>query len=358
MKILSREFLKTPTPSVHAASIAFYEDHPVFSWFGGSREGNPDIAIYLNNLNNDGQNILIGSKDRIPRWNPILVPINDKLILFEKSGVFCDRWQTFVHDISNWSNNITEKEIFQTAIVLPAGLNGPVKSCPIIDEEGYIVCGSSVETIYDWTSYIETFSIFFGNPIGVNYISRSRPLNIKTKTNFVSPRTGVTSRTLGVIQPTLWATKGPLPGDEDYQGRVYHAFFRSSRGLGKVYYSRSYVDEDEDFDNEWTLPVPTNLDNPNSAVDVVYHNDRLFLVHNPSTVLRNPLVLSEIDLFYDGSCAECQIKDQIEITNKVDENIPLISRELSYPYMIEHGGKLHLVYTYGRVKIEYITIEI
>ena len=102
------------------------------------------------------------------------------------------------------------------------------------------------------------------------------------------------------------------------------------------------------------------IDNVVSVNDheVVLNNGTVFLVHNPSTVLRNPLVLSEIDLFYDGSCAECQIKDQIEITNKVDENIPLISRELSYPYMIEHGGKLHLVYTYGRVKIEYITIEI
>jgi predicted neuraminidase len=348
MKIVDRRFLSTPTPSVHAATIAFYKDHPVFSWFGGSREGSPDVAIYLHNLNNDEQNIVLGDKDAIPRWNPILVPIKDKLILFEKAGTFCDRWQTFVHDISNWTNDVTRKEIADSVYVLPAGLNGPVKSCPIVSED-VIVCGSSVETMYDWTSYIESYEVNSEMPNHLMLLDRSEPLAIDEKKTYQDAFSGKTGKTLGIIQPTLWLTEG----NDDYDGDILHAFFRSSRGLGKIYYARRY------FENEvWDIPRPTNLDNPNSAVDVVYHKNKLYLVHNPDSMNRSPLVVSEINLNYDGESAKCDIVNQIMITEKVDEKIPLNSFELSYPYMIEHDNKLHLVYTYGRSRIEYVTIEI
>ena len=46
------------------------------------------------------------------------------------------------------------------------------------------------------------------------------------------------------------------------------------------------------------------------------------------------------------------------IKDEVTEKNPFISPELSYPYMVEQEGKLHLVYTYGRTRIEYIVIEL
>lgn len=342
MKILDRRFLPTTTASVHAASMAFYKGYPVFTWFGGSREGAQDVAIHICNLNNDGKYIVIGDKDIIPRWNPILVPIKDKLILFEKAGTFCDRWQTFVHNISDWPNDITKKEIAEKAFVLPAGLNGPVKSCPLVFDD-HLICGSSVETAYDWASYIETYRTNDTMVNSLEFISRSNPLHVDTKKNYQDPFSGQTCKSMGVIQPTLWRT-----------GSIIHAFMRSSRGLGKIYYSKGYVGF-----GKWGEVVPTNLDNPNSAVDVVYHKDRLFLVHNPDTTYRRPLVLSEIT--HNGNnngVEEFTVVNQITITEKVDEKFSLISSELSYPYMIEHENQLHLVYTYGRSNIEYVTIEI
>ena len=100
MKIISREFLPTTTPSVHAATMAFFRGHPCYAWFGGSREGAQDVSIHLYNLNGDNKTIIIGN-DGIPRWNPILMPIKDKLFLFTKAGLFCDRWQSFIYDISS-----------------------------------------------------------------------------------------------------------------------------------------------------------------------------------------------------------------------------------------------------------------
>jgi len=341
MRVIDRRFLDVSTSSVHAASIAFYKWHPVFSWFGGYREGQPDVAIYLRNLNNDDKTIVIGDKDTVPRWNPILVPIKDKLILFEKSGMFCDRWQTFIHDISDWTNDITNKEIYSNAYILPAGLNGPVKSCPLVIDNS-LICGSSVETLYDWSSYIETYNIPESTPNRLEFRMRSNPLIVAEKKTYKDSFSGKMGRTLGIIQPTLWQT-----------GSILNAFFRSSKGLGKIYYSRG----DIGF-GKWENPIPTNLDNPNSAVDVVYYNDRLFLIHNPDPDYRRPLVLSEIKINVGENLAKCDIVDQIVITENVDEKFSLISQELSYPYMIEQDGNLHLVYTYGRSQIEYVTIEV
>lgn len=340
MKILSREFLSTTTPSVHAATMAFFKDHPVYAWFGGSREGAPDVAIYLNNLNGDNKTIIIGGNDSIPRWNPILMSIGDKLFLFIKAGLFCDRWQTFVYDITNWTSNITNREIAASANMLPAGLNGPTKTKPIIVDDN-IYCGSSVETIYDWSSYEEVYR--YHNK-SFSFIGRSNPLFLKNKQTY-QDFNGVTRSSLGVIQPSIWVD----------QNHNRHCFMRASRNLGRIYYSKySWLSGELSF--VWDNPRPTNLPNPNSGIDTVYMDDRLYLVYNPSETNRNPLVISQINQV--GETSEFGIEDTLIIKDEVVEKNPFISPELSYPYMVGQDGKLHLVYTYGRIKIEHVIIEL
>lgn len=335
MEIVNRRFLNTSTASVHASTIEFWKDYPVFAWFGGSREGANDVSIYINNLNNDGKNIIIGNRDVTPRWNPILFAFNDKLWLFEKAGVFCDRWQTFIHNITDWDNDIIEKEIRSKCQILPAGLNGPVKTKPVVGSfigGKEICCGSSVETFCDWTSYIESYEI----KNEWEFSKRSRPLIVKDKVSFINPYSGRSSVSLGIIQPTLWIQDGYV-----------NAFFRSSHGLNKIYYCCGTSED----------PVPTNLPNPNSGIDVVCFNERIFLVSNPSTSFRNPLVIQEIKKINNS---EWKIIDEIIIREKINESDKkrCFSEELSYPYMVEHDGKLHLTYTYGRSRIEYCVILI
>lgn len=337
MEIIERRFLQTSSKSVHAATIEMFNDHPVFAWFGGEREGDGNVCIWIQNLNGNNNITCIGCHDNSPRWNPILYNNNGKLFLFEKIGVFCDRWQTFVTDITNLDHNLDREEEIEIKQILPAGLNGPVKTRPLNIGDNIIVCGSSVETFCDWTSYFESYKFIDSK---IEFITRSNPIFVSEKVPY--NKFGRKGASLGIIQPALWV---------DENG--FQAFYRSSYGLGKIYYTSSSEYQ------KVGKPVPTNLPNPNSGIDVVCYKDRLFLVSNPSDTYRFPLVIQEIKLKdLSDTFAEFDIIDTLEVTEKIDRNIPCNSNELSYPYMIESNGELHLVYTYGRSYIEYCVISI
>ena len=331
MQIIDRKFLNVTTASCHASTTCFYKSKPIYSWFGGSREGNPDVAIYIQC---EDKIYSIGENDDIPRWNPILFPYEDQLYLFVKIGIFCDRWNTIIYNISdilepNFDINKTKCQI------IPAGLNLAVKTKPIV-LNGLVYCGSSVETIVDWSSYLETHIVKDGI---FNYVDRSRPLTVPKKTYddpYYGPR-----MTLGIIQMALY---------HDYKNKhtPLHAFFRSSRGLDRIYHASSYVNSVGRL--SWSNPIETKLENPNSGVDcLALSNNRLFLVHNPSSTLRHPLVISELD-------KELNVIDELVIQKEVSGRTN--SKELSYPYLISNDDKLYLTYTYGRSKIETITLKV
>lgn len=345
MKILHREFARSITSGAHASTITFLKDEPVISWFGGTREGARDVGIFLQY---QGQVNEFGGKTRSPWWNPILFTIEDNLYLFAKTGDFCDRWQTFLYQVHYSEDAEAYGEKIRIGLeplmTLPAGLNGPVKTKPIfrMDNKRMYV-GSSVETNWDWTSYIEIYEVTDDPKQPLKFIRRSNPLTVpKVKYSYVS-RFGGTGEKMsnGIIQPSLWL-----------EGETMHAFFRSSRGLGKIYHSKSDIDSwAETSYSKWDDPMPTEFDNPNSGVDTVYFDNRLFLVYNPDDTQRTPLVVAELD-------EDLKVKDEIVIGTSDDVTGMTQTKELSYPYMVEQDGKLHLTYTYGRSKIEYIVIEV
>lgn len=333
MKIIDRKFLNVSTRTCHAGTIAFHNNEAVFGWFGGKQEGLPDSSIYIqykDEVKSLGKRILAAY------WNPILFTIEDELFLAYKVGKFCDSWQTFILNITDIENiedlNKVERQI------IPAGLNFCVKTKPI-EKDGLIYCGSSVETSFDWTSFIETYRY---KDDKFEHVSRSRPLTVeKNAYEYESIYYGqVRTLTQGIIQPSLW---------KDDKGKL-HAFFRSSRGLEKTYYSCYQIDYYENYGGKWTSPVPTRFPNPNSGIDTLYKNGRLFFVCNPNKTYRYPLVLKELDDDFND------IED-LTIQEKVSTEDDTLSSELSYPYMVENNDKIHLVYTYGRSKIEYLTIE-
>src|ERR1700742_5048831 len=94
--ILVDEFLydKAPFPECHAATIAQTKTGLVASWFGGTKERNPDVCIwvsrYVNGHWSEAVNVANGIQNdtlRYPCWNPVLFQVpNGDLWLFYKIG--------------------------------------------------------------------------------------------------------------------------------------------------------------------------------------------------------------------------------------------------------------------------------
>ena len=335
MKIIHREFLPVNDAcehdiafAVHAATIEWWKDHFVFSWFFGSREGAPDVRIALYNLNNK-KDFTNSHVDGVAKWNPILFSHKENLFLCYKSGIFCDRWQSYMQNITNRESIIDCRDVTKSIKFLPTGINFSVKTPPLVVNDR-IFCGSSVETYVDWTSYIEEFKFINGS---LEYVNRSNPIFVPEKVLYKNTY-GDLRMSLGVIQPTLWNDNGTIK-----------AMFRSSNGLNKIYYSEMIGD------NIWSTPVPTNLPNPNSSVCVSTFKDKLYLVYNDSMEGRDPLTIKRLK----------QVGTEFEMDGE-DGILEIVSGDhrmgYSYPYMIEKDGLLHLVYTYERRQIEYCVIEL
>ena len=322
MEIIEKKFLDSDTRSVHAASIEFFKDKPVFSWFGGSREGSPDVAIYIDGLDGLEKQYKFDIEG-VSQWNPVLFNYKfkqneEQLILFSKVGDFCDRWNTLVHDISN----LDEEKKFDNYRVLPAGFNGPVKTKPILAHQNFCF-GSSVETFLNWSSYIEEISC--NSPDFMDNVGRT--IEFKRKNILVDHKSSPRSK--GIIQPSLWV-------DSNF---TVNAFCRSD--LGYIYHWR------KSFLNDYAKP--TRFENPNSGIDTVFHDGFLYLAYNPSKTNRFPLVIEKLDDKFNT------------VDSLVIEESPMkegLTQELSYPYMIQRDNKLHLVFTNARCKIEYCVIDL
>lgn len=331
MKIQKRQDLKVTTQTCHASTIAFYKDEPVFAWFGGYKEGSIDCSIYVQYKDKIWN---VGYNTPYAMWNPILFLVDDKLFLFVKKGEFCDRWQTYLYDISGIDVPKFDIERDVIPVILPAGLNGPVKTKPVI-YNNEIYCGSSVETRFNWSAYIESYDKNW------NYIYRSEPLtaSLAASSTPILNSYGIPVA-IGLIQPTLWLDKF----------NQLNAFFRSSHGLNKIYHSSCQGNSlvPDHFHSDWTKPVPTALNNPNSGMDVVYHKERLFLAYNPDASRRFPLVVAELDVNFD-------VINEVTIEKTPDNYC--YSPEFSYPYLIEHDDLLHLTYTHCRTGIKHCIID-
>src|SRR5207302_7712951 len=101
--IITEEFIfeKAPFPESHAATIAETPKGLVAAWFGGTKERNPDVEIWVSRKENNKwtqpvsvANGIQNDTLRYPCWNPVLyqVPGGD-LLLFYKVGPKPSDWK-------------------------------------------------------------------------------------------------------------------------------------------------------------------------------------------------------------------------------------------------------------------------
>src|SRR5207247_4206052 len=130
--VVKSEFIfeRAPFPSAHASTIVETRDGLVAAWFGGTRERNPDVGIWVSR--HDGTqwsapvevaNGVQPDGTRHPCWNPVLFqPANGPLVLFYKVGPSPSEWWGLVRTSTDRGRT------WSAAIRLPEGILGPIRA--------------------------------------------------------------------------------------------------------------------------------------------------------------------------------------------------------------------------------------
>jgi predicted neuraminidase len=329
----SKEFVydKAPFFSAHASTIVELRNgHLLTAWFGGTKEGAPDVAIWVSTRNDRGWSppIELARENGIATFNPVLFHTRDgTLWLYYKFGPHPTSW-TGARRCSG-----DEGKTWSPVEHLPAGLYGPIRAKPFVLDDGTVVSGTSVESYHSWACWIErstdngkTFS-----KIGPIVIA---PQFVKPVESSITPKKMPGSfdwdETEGIIQPSVVSLGG-------YNLRFYA---RSTARTGKI-----CVADSNDDGVTWSQAHPINLPNPNSGIDAVTLRDgRIVLVYNHSDKGRTPLNLA---VSRDG--------EHFEMFRVLEQE----PGEYSYPALIQgSNGDLHITYTWHRKRICYVRVPL
>lgn len=315
--VVTQEFLydKAPFPSCHSATIAETPTGLVASFFGGTKERNPDVEIYISRLVNGKWLAPVSVADgiqpagkRLPTWNPVLyqVPGGD-LLLFYKIGPKPSEW---------WGMMKTSKDggiSWSEATKLPDGYIGPVKNKPVLLSNGNLFAPSSKEGD-GWKIHFEV-----------------------TKDN------GKT-----------WRMVGPLP--ENGIKAIQPSILQHGNGKLQILArtaNRAVVESwSEDNGETWSALTKTSLPNNNSGTDAVTLKDgRHVLVYNhvlpPGDLAKGARTPLNVSVSKDGKNWYAAL---------ILEDAPI--SQYSYPAVIQTAdGMLHFIYTWRREKIKHVVVD-
>ncbi len=316
--IITDEFIfeKAPYPECHAATIAETSRGLVAAWFGGTKERNPDVCIwvsrYVNGKWTEGVNVANGIQNdslRYACWNPVLyqVPGAD-LLLFYKIGPSPAKWKGYVRSSKNGGISWSEQQ------ALPEGVLGPVKNKPITLANGEILSPSGTE---DGGAKVH-FELSFDK--GKTW----------QKTNSLGD-----GKTVKALQPTILSYKG---------GRLQALCRSQNRAILQTWSS--------DNGKTWSPLEKTTLPNNNSGIDGVTLKDgRQLLVYNhvlpPDGKAKGARTPLNVAISKDG---------KTWYAAAILEDSPI--SQYSYPSVIQTAdGKVHIVYTWRRQRIKHVVID-
>lgn len=302
---MQREFVFTDAPfaSCHASTVAVLrEGDVVAAWFGGSREGASDVAIWCSRRTGDrwtDATVAADVPDQVACWNPVLhAGADGELLLFFKAGTSPMTWSGLVCRSGDRGASWSAPEL------LPAGILGPVKNKPFELADGTLVCGSSVESYRSWACWVDR------TPHGGRTWTKHGPIGREA------------------IQPAIYGTPdGTL------------AMLCRTRGLGRLVRATS-----TDGGCTWTDAIPVDVPSNNSGVDAVLLADgRVALAYNHSTTMRTPLVIAT--------------SADLGVTWQAGPVLEDARGEYSYPAIVQApDGTVHLTYTWRRERIAYVRL--
>ena len=311
-------YAEPPFLECHASTIEEIGPNKfMVSAFGGTEEKDPDVCIWVSTENEGRWNAprkvadgVMNDSLRYPTWNPVLYKTaSGKLQLYYKVGPTPRDWWGMVMESGD------SGETWEAPRRLPDGILGPIKNKPIALADGTLISPSSteesVENGVNWKVHMELSS-----DMGKTW--ERIPIDPQTQFN--------------VIQPTLLS----------YPGGKLQALCRSMDNSVIQAFS-------EDNGKTWGPMTRTELPNPSAGVDgVTLSNGWQLLVYNPTVSGKGGRAKLNVAISKDGE----RWTDAVILENEEQG-------EFSYPAVIQAAnGKVHITYTYNRVNIKHVVLDL
>lgn len=315
--LVKSEFIyeTAPFPSCHASTIVETKSGLVAAWFGGTRERDPDVCIYVSRWERGAwtspmevaNGLGFGDK-RLPTWNPVLFqPKGGNLMLFYKVGPSPSTWWGMV------TTSADDGKSWAAPQRLPDGILGPVKNKPVQLANGDILSPTSTEGDGGWRVHFER------SADGGQTWEATAPVNDGKK--------------IAAIQPSI----------------LFHGA-KKLQAIGRTKHGQLFDICSKDGGRTWGPMTLTEMPNPNSGTDAVTLQDgRQLLVynHNPNNKGRSPL---NIAISPDG---------RKWLAALVVEDDPGAPNGFAYPAVIQTSdGLVHITYTWRREKIKHVVVDV
>lgn len=322
--LVQEEFIfdSAPFKECHASSIVETPRGLVATWFGGTRERNPDVGIWVSYHNGESWSSPvewangIQHRDlRYPTWNPVLYqpPGDAPLMLFFKVGPNPREW---------WGEVMLSYDAgrsFRDRRRLPEGIDGPVRGKPWLLPSGQLLCPSSTEHGNDWRFHFEILRDFDHPELGTSW-QRFEP----------------EEQPYQVIQPTLL----------HHPDGSLQSLFRSKHERIVESYSR-------DGGKTWSQLAATSLPNNNSGIEALTLRDgRHLMIYNHLGGGRRAEGWGKRNLIHLAISDDGKNWDAAGIVEQAPDG------EFSYPAMIQsEDGLVQITYTWNRKKIKHLAID-
>ncbi len=322
-RVIQNDFLEAApaVAEVHASTIVATADGAlVAAWFGGTKEGNDDVAIYVSRRVgaqpwSAGRVVADGLQPdgkRHPTWNPVLHRAADgRLLLFFKTGPSPETW---------WGEVIVSKDHGRSWAErrrLPDGILGPIKNKPIKLADGTLLCPTSVE--YDAKHWV----------VRMEFTDESLA-QWRSTPDLADPKK------LGAIQPAILQHR---------DGRL-QALCRSSVRVMAQSWST-------DGGKTWSPLEATDIFMPNSGVDAVTLADGSFLlVYNPSPKDADPKSWGERRPLLVAHSSDGRAWRTIATLDTQPNR-----HGYAYPAIIQAAdGRVHITYTWNRARLKHVIL--
>lgn len=325
-KSAQKTLIDLPTKNGHASTLALVGEEILLAWFGGTREADPDVDIYMTRRTEKGWQPprLLAQEENLQHWNPVFFAQGDRVDLFYKVGHPIPAWHTRRMRSEDGGRSWTEPVEMAPGDI---GGRGPVRNKPIRLRSGRILAGASIETQTTWDAFVDISDDGGDTFRRTAFVPLWRAGKERPETDGPEP---FCVQNKGVIQPTLWQ-----------DGAGVHMLLRSTEGL--ILRSDS-ADEGE----TWCPAYSTGLANNNSGIDLVQADDgRLWLVMNPVSgnwSARTPITL----------CVSTDGGSTFQEVMHLERN----PGEYSYPAILAQGNRLYISYTWNRLKMAFWEIAL